>query len=377
MCIETFNWTSSMSVSVVVPNYNHADVLADALRSILAQDPRPEEVIVVDDMSTDNSLDVIERLRRRHPEIRLLRHERNLGPPAALNSGLRLAKGDYIAFVGADDLVLPGLLREATDQLARHPAAALACSEVALVRPDGRVLGFRPIALPSWRTRYLTPEEVVALFERSDNWIVGSSTVYRKARLSELGGFDESLGSFCDGMVVRQLALTHGFCFVPQTLAVWQRSPTSYSSATSFSIDENSRILSRAIERFEVSLGPAFTPAFRNRFIQRWRFGTAVSMVLLKGGEVGVDQLVAGIGGNDRDRRVFRRLAARLGRGWLGRIATLGWIVMRTRPMRAGTLLANLLRHMVLYPVRARRLRRMLHTMGFRRSGSRTQHTGR
>ena len=84
-------------LSVVVPNYNHARYLESALRAHLEQTRPPLEVIVVDDASTDDSVAIVERLARDHPRLRLIRLAKNGGVNAAINRGLREARGDYVS----------------------------------------------------------------------------------------------------------------------------------------------------------------------------------------------------------------------------------------------------------------------------------------
>jgi glycosyltransferase involved in cell wall biosynthesis len=360
-----------MPISVVVPSHNHGKFLLSALTSILSQRLRPEQVIVVDDKSTDDSAEIATRFSQAHPQVEVVRHETNRGPPAALNTGLARAKGEFIAFVGADDFVLPGLFETMVREMRRHPAAALACGEVALLGPEDRILGFRPLTPPAWRTRYIPPEAVQQMVHRSDNWIVGTATVYRRQRVEEIGGFDESLGSFCDGMAVRQLAFRHGFCFVPHVYAVWRRSPKSYSASTALSMTENRRVFDRAVELFETSIGPELAAAYHKRFKRRWRFGTAQSILLWERGETDVNRLLVGMGGKERDRRMLERINRFAGTGSLGRVLSLAWITFRTRPIHRGTLFANAVRGLMLGPLRKRQVRRQVEALDTAQRGGR------
>jgi glycosyltransferase involved in cell wall biosynthesis len=93
-------------VSVIVPAHEAEATLGAALESILAQEYRPLEVIVVDDASSDGTSDVARGYADRG--VRVLRLERNAGPAAARNAGLERAQGRYLAFLDADDVWLPG-----------------------------------------------------------------------------------------------------------------------------------------------------------------------------------------------------------------------------------------------------------------------------
>lgn len=108
-------------ISVIIPVYNGAEFLADAIRSVRAQGYTPLELIVVDDGSTDQTSQVVQALGA---DIRYL-YQPNQGPAAARNHGLALAQGELIAFLDADDLW-------PADKLA-HQAACLAAEEQAQV----------------------------------------------------------------------------------------------------------------------------------------------------------------------------------------------------------------------------------------------------
>src|SRR5437762_2359536 len=91
------------TLSVVVPNYNHAHYLPKCLAAILGQSLPPTEVIMIDDGSTDNSLEVLGQLAREHPNLHVHRNERNRGVVWTANRGIDLAQGDYLFFTAADD----------------------------------------------------------------------------------------------------------------------------------------------------------------------------------------------------------------------------------------------------------------------------------
>jgi glycosyltransferase involved in cell wall biosynthesis len=103
-------------VSVIVPVYNGEKFLAEALDSVAAQDYAPLDVLVVDDGSTDTTAQIAQA----RPAVRYL-HQANQGNGAAKNTGLAAAAGDFIAFLDADDVWLPGKLRAQMDALLAHP----------------------------------------------------------------------------------------------------------------------------------------------------------------------------------------------------------------------------------------------------------------
>src|SRR5437588_13065345 len=99
-----------MKISVVIPTYNYGQYIDAAIQSALAQSLPPDEIIVVDDGSTDDTESIVSRF---NGKVKLVR-QHNLGPSAARNAGAALAQGDYVAFCDADDMCLPTKLQKHT-----------------------------------------------------------------------------------------------------------------------------------------------------------------------------------------------------------------------------------------------------------------------
>jgi glycosyltransferase involved in cell wall biosynthesis len=106
-----------MRISVIIPAYNAAAYIERALRSVLNQTRPADEIIVVDDGSSDNTADILKKYQNQIISIR----QPNAGVSAARNTGIRAATGDWIAFLDADDEWLPEKLRLQCDLLNRHP----------------------------------------------------------------------------------------------------------------------------------------------------------------------------------------------------------------------------------------------------------------
>ncbi|MCA1979121.1 MAG: glycosyltransferase family 2 protein [Thiobacillus sp.] len=117
------NPVPSPRIDVIMPLYNKRDYVEAAIRSALAQRGL-HELIVVDDGSTDDGPARVEALARTHPAIRLLR-QANAGVSAARNRGVRASNAEYVAFLDADDLYLPGFLEQIATLTVRYPTAAL------------------------------------------------------------------------------------------------------------------------------------------------------------------------------------------------------------------------------------------------------------
>lgn len=113
------------TVSVVIPCFDYGRFLQAAVDSCLRQTGVEVDVVIVDDASTDDSLAIARRLRARHPQVSLIAHGHNRGPVATFNDGLRLARGEFLVRLDADDMLTPGALARATALAAAFPSVGL------------------------------------------------------------------------------------------------------------------------------------------------------------------------------------------------------------------------------------------------------------
>jgi succinoglycan biosynthesis protein ExoO len=104
-----------MDFSVIIPAYNVSSIIERAIRSAASQTLPPLEILVIDDCSTDNTVEVVKALGREIPALRLLSTPANGGPSAARNVGLRAAKAEWIALLDADDAWKPGRLKRLSE----------------------------------------------------------------------------------------------------------------------------------------------------------------------------------------------------------------------------------------------------------------------
>jgi hypothetical protein len=119
-------------ISVIIPCYQQAHFLAEAIDSVLAQTHPRHEVIVVDDGSSDGAGEIV----KRYPMVRYLRQD-NLGVSSARNRGMAVCGGDYVVFLDADDRLLPNALEVGLEYFQAHPEAALVFGRCRLIGPDG------------------------------------------------------------------------------------------------------------------------------------------------------------------------------------------------------------------------------------------------
>jgi glycosyltransferase involved in cell wall biosynthesis len=327
-----------LDVSAVIPNYNHAKYLPAAVRALASQEPPPAEIIVVDDASTDNSLEVLEQLGREVATLRVVRHESNAGVIAALNRGLDEARHSLVYFGAADDMTEPGLIERLAGALARHPDAAFASGEARLVDMNDRGLGIRPPVRPSQTERFFSAAQVVELLKRCDNWILTGAALFRRAPVLEAGGFAAAARSFTDGLLARHLALKAGFVYVPAVLLTWRVNPQGYSRSATSEVETARHTIDNMREL--IAADPLFPSWYPDLLERRWRF--AVGRVAVSEAGSDATAVLTGFCARNQADRVIYRLASGLGRR-IGNAVALGWLFLRERPLPMRDLLLTML----------------------------------
>ena len=197
-------------VSVIMPCYNGERFIAQAIDSFLAQTHANKELIVVDDGSTDRSVEIV---RGYGDAVRLITQP-NLGPSAARNRGLHTATGEFIAFLDADDWWEPNFL-EAMVSALEGSGAVLAYCGWQIVLADGST---RPPFVPP---DYETPQKRVTLLSNASLWPI-HGMLTRRADLLKLHGFDEKLLMCEDYDLWLRLTFTRPIVRVAQVLAYYR-----------------------------------------------------------------------------------------------------------------------------------------------------------
>jgi glycosyltransferase involved in cell wall biosynthesis len=206
-------------ITVLIPAFNASRTIERALASVWCQNYPELEVVVVDDGSSDDTGLRVERLGKSH--VRLIRLEENRGECGAMNIGIREARTDYIAFLDADDEWLDGKLLRQLAIIESHPEMSfISCGGEAVDR-DGLVFATFGLEPPG----YSPSQFWRGLLVRSH--IAKPSVVARRAKLLEVGGFDDALKISGDQDMWIKLALNGDVGFIPEVLIRIHSTPDS------------------------------------------------------------------------------------------------------------------------------------------------------
>jgi len=225
------------SISILLANYDHAHYLKTSLPAILSQTDPADEIIVVDDGSTDGSAELIEQMLAAHSRARLLRQALNRGQHAAIQRALMAATSDYVVWASSDDLLAPHFIERTREALAANPGVGLCFSRlcawregeftVTEFRKDNHGAAFDIGEAP----RYFSPEALRVRLRRHYLWISGNTVAARRDLLLGAGGFDAALRWHADWFAFYAIALRHGAVGIPETLAMMRQRAETYSSA--------------------------------------------------------------------------------------------------------------------------------------------------
>ncbi|MCC9599511.1 glycosyltransferase [Stieleria sp. JC731] len=229
----------SPRVSVIIPTYNCASYIEGALRSVAIQQYSHIEVIVVDDGSTDNTADVVAGAP---VDVRFICQASRRGPASARNTGIRLARGEYIAFLDADDEWLPGKLDHQVAVLQRMPAVIAVSTEMVAwddttkQSEEKQSRKDSTCAVPGTnnRSETLGPTADLELvgFDQLvvKNRICTPTVLCRKESLAEVGWFDESMNISEDYDLWLRLSRTGKIACIGRPFARYRQRPEGLSA---------------------------------------------------------------------------------------------------------------------------------------------------
>lgn len=220
---------NSSKVSVIIPNYNYAEYVGEAIQSVLAQTYRNIEIIVVNNGSTDNSMDVLHSFGDKVVVI----DQPNLGQSGARNTGLKKSTGELIAFLDADDLWEPTKLEKQIGLL--HSGTHLIYAGLSRFdSQSGAILSTNlPIYSGNCAPRFLeNPGAAVVLGGES-------TALFTRELLSKVGLFDTSLNISAGWDFFRRCSLFTNFNYVPEALVKYRIHGCNMSSSPKNRISDN------------------------------------------------------------------------------------------------------------------------------------------
>ena len=245
MDAQTAPNVSGSTVSVVVPSHNHAPFVQTTLRSIFSQTLAPVKLLVIDDGSTDNSPEVIEKALKDCPFPCELIARQNRGLCATLNEGLAKTSGKYFAYLSSDDVWLPEFLEARVTRLETTPQAVLGYGHCFIIDTHNVIID----CTRDWAT-YADGNAREMLLQQTFA-PMSPTVVYRKDAL-EKEGWDEQ-AKLEDYDLYLRLSTVGDFAFDERALSAWRQHARNTSRDFSWMIEARLAAQRRVAERMALS----------------------------------------------------------------------------------------------------------------------------
>ena len=222
-------------LTIIIPNKNNSQTILRQLYSIANQTKLPDELILIDDGSDDNSVEIIEKFKRQHKEkfeIKTFYHDTNLGCVKRISEGISASTSCYIYGASANDYLTPTFVEKTTKHASENKYGLVSCC-----------YGFP-------EERFYSGIEILPEICGKRYYIPGHGTLVKKSYLEEFGGFIEDLKWHSDWFFLHSIALKYGWYGIGQELAIKTPDPEGYGNKGSLS-DEQGDVIRKMVEIIE------------------------------------------------------------------------------------------------------------------------------
>ena len=258
-------------ISVCIPTYNGAKYLKECLDSVLTQTLTDFEILIVDDRSSDNTVDIAQEYANRDPRIRVIVNERNLGLVGNWNRCVELAKGEWIKFVFQDDLIEPQCLEKML-AASKPNVPIIACRRQFLFEDEvteetkkeyQKFITYLSLDAVFAETREISALEYCrAILDHLGVNFIGEPTsiILRKSAFRQFGLFNSYLIHICDFELWSRVAIHTGLIYVPETLATFRIHNTATSTTNKNNRQYRAWLLDVLIMLHDFSFSPDYLP---------------------------------------------------------------------------------------------------------------------
>jgi glycosyltransferase involved in cell wall biosynthesis len=217
-----------LNISAIVPLFNGEQFISEALESLLSQTHPIDEIIIIDDKSTDQSLEKVQKLIETNETIKLLKNSSNKGSSHCRNLGIKESSGDYVLFLDQDDYLAPSFIDETNNHLNQHRG-----KEVAGLHTSYFIVDEKGEITAETSYKEIQPEEFLGYQFVRNRILSNSGTVVKKSVLEQTGFYDESLKFSQDWDLCLRIGKLGMFSYLKKPLTHIRR----HSNNTSSKID--------------------------------------------------------------------------------------------------------------------------------------------
>jgi glycosyltransferase involved in cell wall biosynthesis len=243
------------TISIIVPVYNAQNTILETIASVRAQTFTDFESIVVDDGSSDRTLELLQNIQ--DSRIKLVTYE-NGGVSVARNRGISLATSEYLAFIDADDLWTPDKLELQLAALQQHPSAGVAYSWTCFMERHGKFFhADNPVYFEG---------NIHAELLKTNFLLSGSNPLIRRDALASVGEFDPTLTHAEEWDLYLRLAAKYDFVVVPKTQILYRQTAGSASAKIEVMEKDALKVIERAFQAAPAQLQPLRNQSLANLY---------------------------------------------------------------------------------------------------------------
>ena len=260
--------------SALLCNFNHAEFIEQAITSVVGQSRRPDEYLILDDGSSDGSMEIISRYAAKYPFIKVIRKTRNEGLTKGMNELIRLATSDFIHFGSADDYMLPGFIENAMLLAEQNPQVGIITGVMTI---ESEATGaVQHLGIPNWKTGFIAPEKYLHEYlEVGDpTCVLSASTILRREAVIEMGSWRENLGIWHVSFAIQACALKYGMCYLDMPCYTWVYRRKGLTHRSNIDVSESIAVYTNYLE---LICSPDFRRYFSDKFARMW-FAANVEM---------------------------------------------------------------------------------------------------
>lgn len=261
------------TIAVVIPNRNDSSYLRACLDSVLLQAVRPDQILFVDDQSTDNSVELAHQILDDVPGAQIIINKTCLGTMGALNEGLSRVKSDYVLFLSSNDYLANGIFGRAKNSIATIGSPGVWSAMVWMTDENGHCRrSIYPSSVIALKDTFFDKNECIRLAMLLGNWFTGTTLIYHRETLQKIGGFDTEYQGLADLFAALTIASIKGALFCPEPLGVVRLHQGGYLWRTLSDWDYLEVILAKIMVKGNGQSPNLFSHKFCERTKHRVRF---------------------------------------------------------------------------------------------------------
>lgn len=261
-------------LTIIIPNFNHSKYIDKCFSNLKKLKLMPREFVVIDDCSTDHSIDLINKniskFSHSFPEVKILfiKNKKNRGVIYCDNLGAKKASSRYIYFASVDDTINPDFIKKSMESLEKYTQAVFCSCIVNVKSPNGQSVNF-PLKNPLNKIGFISPLKSREILNIRDFWTGGNSSIYKREIYLELGGLREKFHSCSDIFLSMVVVAKYGGVFIPEQLTTFYLSENSYSAK--LYAYENITSLEKIYEEMANTFLKEYPDIFTKSFVNSWK----------------------------------------------------------------------------------------------------------